>query len=262
MKHILLLGLFVLLSSSLFGDVVELSPDQALVDVTYFDEKNVTMQISLDKFERTVQQKDGVAYDNLFVDSWSRLREEGYPALPSIRKMVMVPKEGLVDVEITVIQSTEYENIIPYPAQPSAVDNDAFDTPPFTYDEQFYASQNTYPQKMYSISDVFTIRGLSFVYLTITPFQYHASKNILTVAEEFEISLNISGTYEFDDRLYSPYLSSIVMNNAINPVYEIPQRNQPKDVDGADLIIVTTYDFMDAAETLKEWKSQKGFYTD
>jgi len=262
MKHMVLLGLCVLLSSSLFGEVIELSPDQTVVDVTHFDQNKVIMQITLDKFERTVQQKGDLAFDNLFVDSWSRLREEGYPALPSIRKMVMVPSDGSIDVEINVVHSAEYENILPYPAQPSAVDNDAFDTPPFTYNEQFYTSQNTYPQKMYSISDVFTIRGLSFVYLTITPFQYHASKNILSVAEEFEISINISGTYEFDDRLYSKNLSSIVLNNAINPVYEIPQRTHPKDVDGADLIIVTTYDFMDAAETLKEWKSQKGFYTD
>ena len=58
MRHIVLLGLFVLLSSSLFGEVVELSPSQTIVDITYFDEKNVTMQISLDKFERTVQRKD------------------------------------------------------------------------------------------------------------------------------------------------------------------------------------------------------------
>ena len=151
MKHIVLLGLCILLSSSLFGEVLELSPDQTVVDVTHFDQNKVIMQVSLDKFERTVQQKDDVVFDNLFVDSWSRLREEGYPALPSIRKMVMVPSDGSVDVEINVVRSTEYENIIPYPAQPSAVDNDAFDTPPFTYNEQFYSSQNTYPQKMYSI---------------------------------------------------------------------------------------------------------------
>ena len=108
---------------------------------------------------------------------------------------------------------------------------------------------------MYSISDVYTIRGLSFVYLTITPFQYHASSNILSVAEEFELSINISGAYEFDDRLYSKYLSSIVLDNAINPIYEIPDGSSQKSVDGADIIIVTTYDFTEAAETLKEWKS-------
>ncbi|MDP8314831.1 MAG: C25 family cysteine peptidase [Candidatus Celaenobacter antarcticus] len=262
MKFIVLLGMFILMSSTVFGEVIELSPTETMVDILNYNEKSVSMHISVGKFERTIQQEGDVAFDNLFVDSWSRLREEGYPALPSIRKMVMVPENGSIDVDISVLHSTEFENILPYPAQPSAVDNDAFDTPPFTYNEQFYTSQNTYPEKMYTISDVYTIRGLSFVYLTITPFQYHASKNILSVAEEFEISLNISGNYEFDDRLYSKYLSSIVMNNAVNPVYEIPQRNQPKDVDGADLIIVTTYDFMDAAETLKEWKSQKGFYTD
>ncbi len=262
MKHIVYIVLFILMSSSLFGEVIELSPTKTMVDVIHFDEQNVLMHISLDKFKRSIKQKNDVTFDNLFVDSWSRLRKEGYPALPSIRKIVMVPENGSIDVDITVLHSTEYENIHPFPAQPAAVDNDAFDTPAFTYDKLFYTSQNTYPEKMYSISDVYTIRGLSFVYLTITPFQYHASSKILSVAEEFEISLNISGTYEFDDRLYSKYLSSIVADNAINPIYEIPEKTHQKSVDGADLIIVTTYDFMDAAEMLKEWKSQKGFYTD
>jgi len=262
MKHIIFIGLFIFMSSFLFGEMIELSPTKTMVDVFHFDEQNVLLHISLDKFERSVLQNNDITFDNLFVDSWNRLRKEGYPALPSIRKMVMVPKDGSIDVDITVLHSTEYENIHPYPAQPSAVDNDAFDTPPFTYDEQFYNSQNTYPEKMYSISEVYTIRGLSFVYLTITPFQYHASTKILSIADEFELSINISGAYEFDNRLYSKYLSSIVTDNAINPVYEMPDGSLQKNDDGADLIIVTTYDFMNAAETLKEWKSQKGFYTD
>jgi len=102
-----------------------------MVDILNYNEKSVSMHISVGKFERTIQQEGDVAFDNLFVDSWSRLREEGYPALPSIRKMVMVPENGSIDVDISVLHSTEFENILPYPAQPSAVDNDAFDTPPF-----------------------------------------------------------------------------------------------------------------------------------
>ncbi|MBN2016765.1 MAG: T9SS type A sorting domain-containing protein [Candidatus Cloacimonetes bacterium] len=250
------------MSTTLVGEVIDLSPAETSVDVIQFDESKVTLHVSLDEFERTHQNKEGYSFDNLFVDSWSRLRKEGYPALPSIRKMVMVSQNGSIDAEITSVKSTIISNIHPYPAQPSAVDNDAFATPPFTYNEDFYNSKETYPQTVYSISDIQTIRGLSFVYVTITPFQFNASNKSLQVIEELDITLSVNGTFDIDDRLFSPYLSSIVMNNAVNPIYEAPEQTVSKDVDGADLIIVTTYDFMDAAETLKEWKSQKGFYTD
>ncbi len=65
MKHIVFIVLFILMSSSLFGEVIELSPTKTMVDVFHFDEQNVLLHISLDKFERSVQQNNDVTFDDL-----------------------------------------------------------------------------------------------------------------------------------------------------------------------------------------------------
>ncbi|HEX37937.1 MAG TPA: T9SS type A sorting domain-containing protein [Candidatus Cloacimonetes bacterium] len=263
MKRIFLVGLYLLFGSSLLtGEIIDLMPEKTEITILSSQKNALELNVSLDSFTRTGLRKQNINFDNIFIDEWGRLTEEGLPALPSISKMIIVPENGEVTIDVLVNHSIEIPNIIPFPAQPSAVDNDAFDTPPFTINEDYYSFGDVYPKTIYSVSDKFMMRGVPFVYVTIHPFQYKPDTNILTIYDDFNLSISISGEMDYDERLYSSYITPSVLSLALNPEMITPQYHSFKNDDGADLIIVTTYDFMDAAETLKEWKSQKGFYTD
>jgi len=263
MKHVIILGIFGLLfCSMLSAEVVDLIPENTEINILSMNKNSVEMKVTIDAYSTTNVVEKSTDYANIFVSEWGRLTKEGYPALPSISRILIVPENGSVDIDLTVHHTVEYSDVMPYPAQPPAVDNDVFDTPPFTIDNNYYTSGSVYPEKPYSVSETFIMRGIPFVYIRIHPFQYDASTKTLLVIDDFDVSVNISGELMYDQRLYSQYFTPAILSSALNPDMIQPAQNSFKNADGADLIIVTTYEFSDAAETLKEWKSQKGFYTD
>ncbi len=264
MKYFWLIGIVILLINSvLFGEIVNLQSDQTKIEVGSVSKSTLQLHVMLGSFENTQVLENATNFNNIFVSDWGRLTQEGMPALPSISKIIIVPENGAINIDVNVNHSVDFSQIVPYPAQPSAIDNDAFETPAFTINNNFYDSEDVYPQKLYTISDRFMMRGIPFVYVTFHPFQYDAGSKKLIVFDDFDMSVSFSNELTYDERLYSSYITPSILSLALNPEMVPPHQPQAvKNDDGADLIIVTTYDFMDAAETLKEWKSQKGFYTD
>jgi len=143
--------------------------------------------------------------------------EEGDPVLPTVTTFYQVAPNKSYSIEVNIQSSEIFENIDIVPHQTWAPVTDEI-TLPFKRNIDLYTSDEPFPKKQASISQIIVFRDLPVVKVAFTPFRYRPLSRQLEIITSADISLVETGNIEpvqtpgRRSRVFEPLYESIVVN--------------------------------------------------
>ncbi len=192
---------------------------------------------------------------------------EGAPNLPGQGRVIAIPEGASAQFRIVEYETVVYPNIDLAPAAKIPFEND--DSPPiYKKDPGIYSQNANYPENAVMLSEPSEMRGVDYVSLGITPFQYNPVTKELLVYKNLRVEVDfIGGNGHFgEERLRNRYWEPILQQNIYNYA-SLPKadfdRKSNSDTEDYEYIIIVPDDpnFLAWADTLKAWRTLQGIRT-
>ena len=143
------------------------------------DGRNIKIQLD----EIIPQEKDGYLK---IKDNIQTTQDVGFPELPTYSTLYMVEYDKDYEFDIIIHDSYSIEDVTIYPHQGQN------DSKNLIVDNQFYSSNQTYPENAVSVSDRMYARNMELVLISVTPYSYNAGTKTLEVFTNIEITVSDS----------------------------------------------------------------------
>ena len=263
MKKITLFFLFFAISANIISNLFA----QQMTYSHLRDGNGISVGLTLDSYEVTSLNYRGEAMHEISLSGIFMPNDEGMPNLPRISRFVAVPKGAEIRVSVKRIDTETLQNINIAPAlRIQAIPEEPVTD--YVKNTQVYETNAFYPQNIYDVSEVTSLRGVNTVLLGITPFQFNPVTKELNVITNIELEIEyIGGSREYDDPKYrSPWFDPILKNSLLN--YEVlgdvaytPKTS--REGTGCEYLIVipNRTDFEPYAQQIKEFRTKQGIYT-
>lgn len=194
--------------------------------------------------------------------------DAGKPNLPGNGHMIAIPQGAKAHLMVTDYKVETFTNVDIAPSPVIPVDTDE---KPLLYekDQKVYSQNRFYPTDPFQLSKPAKIRGVDFVTLGITPFQYNPVTKVLKVYRDVKMEVIFDGgNGQFGDPKYrsatweSMLSSSLVNYNSLPRLSEIECDSRAKD-DEADYVIITIDNeaFINKANEIAEFRRKQGIST-
>lgn len=197
----------------------------------------------------------------------------GFPRLPFISRLVAIPEGAKVSVTLGASSSRILNNISVEPAPPRYEDNDDYVALPVKEDAKAYASNELFPAAPYEFIETGRLRGVRVGVLRLYPAQYRAAKKQLVVYDNLNVQIRFQGVIATapkskwtaaDIGIVGMFANSKTLSGLIQSYVfpsSVPALSLSDDYMNLEYLIVTHPDFEDAADTLADWKNEKGIRT-
>jgi hypothetical protein len=236
-----------------------LNQDQSGIHIRY-----TVPQVALEELE-----VDGQVFKNVLISGIFLPNNAGAPNLPGEGRMIAMPQGATARLRILSSRTEIIENIDIAPAPPIPLEND--DSPPvYRKDPAIYDLDKYYPAEPAILSEPSKIRGVDYVVLGITPFQYNPVSRELVVYKELDIQIDfVGGNGQIgEDRLRSRFWEPVLLQNLYNyqslPLVDFDSRLlEPTDTDDFEYIVIVPDDpaFIAWGDTIRNWRTQQGIRT-
>ena len=223
--------------------------------------ESVELEFSLNGYELEEIYERGDIYQKISYSNEGELLEIGKPDLPVFSRLVAVPNEGEVSVEILSYESEIISDILIFPQQELQIDGQPRNTG-FVIDEDFYISGSVFPEKNVNLGIPAIIRDHRIVNITVNPFQYDPVNRELTIIKNLDFKINCSGqngeNVKIHNRKKSRFFESIYASTIVN--YEsLRSRDDEYQKPSYLFIYPTSSPVQQNLQLLTNWKHQKGF---
>ena len=267
MKRLLLLSVF-LFSNHIFADqwvninsINEKSPD---LNIISSDIENTLLEFKLGGFNQKPVFINNVEYAKIsFPESASNL-DFGYPDLPTISKSVIIPNNGLMNVEIIEQDYIEIDNMYIAPSK----GNISREIDPLTINYFFndvYLSDSSYPENIAELREPYILRDFRGQTVTFSPFSYNPITKKLRVYTYLKARIYNDGIDQrniLNDKTFSK------IDKEFKNIYENHFLNFNSNTrfdylsDQGNMLIISFGGFMDAMIPFLDWKNMKGISTE
>ena len=213
------------------------------------------------------------SFVKLTIDGYGKSMDIGSPELPVIRKLIEIPLNAEIVIEIKNQESQKVnlnERGITkqiFPAQPPQPK--CGECPEFEINNEIYSQNDFVSHDIVSVDYLGILRGVSIARLNISPVSYNPITNELEIIQkiDFEIkykNADLQATKEFKKKTYSPYFEGVYRgllnnknNNSRDYITQYP----------VHYLIVSDRMFENQLADFVTWKKRKGFivteaYTD
>lgn len=230
---------------------------------------NITVVHSVQEFNLNLMDINGESMHVLNMPNVFLPNQEGAPNLPGNGRYIAIPQGATPKLNIVSMRTEKFQNISlsPAPVIPLETEDDLI----YEKDPVIYSTNAYYPAQPVQLSDQKKIRGVDAVVLGITPFQYNPVTKELIVIRDLEVSITFEGgNGQFGEerlrsRFWDPILEDALLNYEILPQIDYSQRmlNPNRDDDECEYIIIspTSSDFLQWADSLKEFRTNQGILT-
>jgi hypothetical protein len=201
-------------------------------------------------------------FDRLAIHGCGRGGESGRPELPFKALLLEAPR----DVEVRLHLDSFRSSVLPgrfriYPKQPPRPDLTQAGDTQFLFDRSFYAMDRDLPERPVRIAGDGHLRERRVLYVEVFPVRYNPGRGQVSAISEMVFTLSFERRVSPDPDLRR-YASAPFENLAARLLanYSPRQLGRPTgNRDGADYLIITHDDFVDALQPLVEWKQAKGW---
>ncbi|MFH1143857.1 MAG: C25 family cysteine peptidase [Candidatus Eisenbacteria bacterium] len=231
------------------------------VSVLQSDDERTVLEIEIGGFSAEPLLIDGRTFQRITLNGESDPHEKGLPALPDVRRSIMIPGDRRMKVNVLSLESVDF------PAMPVAPSRGHFSreidpaSVPYTFDA-FYQGHGTYPAQPAEGHAPYILRDLRGMVVDANVFQYLAGEQTLRVHTRMIVEVVAAGPDDFNvldsappqkaDRQFAKLYAEHFINLDAKG-----SRYAPVPEEGGILII--TYDSFHAyVEPLYQWKLQKG----
>ncbi|MBN1327097.1 MAG: hypothetical protein JW996_04025, partial [Candidatus Cloacimonetes bacterium] len=264
MKNFIIISILIFSMSLLFSDLVELSENQGL---PLFKAESAGLEwtrveFHLDGYLAEQVEVDGTEYISISYPEEGEFIEIGMPALPRFSRLIAIPDEGEVSVDIVYTDTEILSDIKVFPRQNLRSESQPL-RESFTIDQAYYNNGAIFPGKIVELDSPAILRDYRVVSLTINPFNYDPVKQELEIVKSVEVIVQTNGrggdnirTGERKiSRFFEPIYQSVILN------YETAGSRDEEYLQPNYLFIYPNNStILPLVNELAEWKHQKGFH--
>ncbi|HHE38935.1 MAG TPA: hypothetical protein ENL20_10240, partial [Candidatus Cloacimonetes bacterium] len=183
------------------------------------DRNAIELEFSLNGYEMETVSERGETFQKLSYSNEGEFLEIGKPDLPRFSRLVAIPDEGQVTIEILSFEEEVLTNMSIYPRQELQLESE----PPssnFVIDERFYSSGDIFPVKIVETGTPAIMRDFRVVNVTVNPFRYDPQKKELRIIKNINFKVNCSGkggdniktTTRKTSRSFESFYASSILN--------------------------------------------------
>lgn len=166
----------------------EATPTVAVLDHSNFQ---TTIQVTLPGFWVDQITEAGETYQILTLGGRGTTMEIGAPMLPMLHERIGIPARSDVRVRLSNLETVMLPNYRVYPFQTPTTDENV--KLPFELNEVAYATNQTYPAEIATVSDPQIWRDIRLVELNMAPMRTNPVSRELEVAVSFTVTLEYQG---------------------------------------------------------------------
>ncbi len=263
MKKLVIL-ILIFISITLFSIRVEIldNAHKPLFENQYSDLKTTEIHFSLGEYETENISESGKNFQKISYWNEGELLEFGKPELPTFTRLIALPNEGAISVEMISYRKEVLSDILVYPQQELLSESQP-NRNEFTIDELFYSGDEVFPRNIVEVGEPAIMRDLRVVNVTVNPFQYDPRTRELTIYKDVELVVNCEGSgginVKTNDKPNSKSFESTYKSLLLN--YDSESKRQDEFHQPNYLFIYPDDPQVESAlQNLIEWKHQKGFH--
>ena len=258
----------LLMSALSFGETIVVSnSNTAGFSKIATDASKTSLRYSVSSFELNEIDSDVMSGNRVNLKNVFLSNEAGAPDLATESKMLMIPKGSRAVVNIKNFDTKIYRDVDIAPASNMPKDND--DSPlEYKKDQEIYSNNSYYPASPVMVSETRTVRGVDYVNLAVSPFQYNPVTKELKVYSNIEFEVNYEGgngkfgENKYRDRYFDTVLRNSFYNAELLPEVDYNVRSTKENEDFSYVIITPDNpDFIAWANTIKEFRTKQGIRT-
>jgi len=220
------------------------------------------LSFSLDGFETETVTVDGIDYEKISYPGAGQTVDYGKPDLPTFSKLLAVPEGAEITYEISILDTEVLNNVKVLPQSSSFQKNE---DGVMNADNDFYNNGSLFPESNLYIGSPVIMRGLNFVSVKISPFQFDPVNNQLHIIKKMSVLLNVDTSFSeisLETKYRSKAFDKLFSSNILNYDEVTAADNIRDDLYSAPVILYIHPDnssLTATLETLLEWKREKGY---
>ena len=212
---------------------------------------------------------NGETYAHISIPGSYPSSKTGYPNLPMLNKLIEVPREAEIRVEIIEDNIKEYKgkdynlNSLISPSQNSI--SKSANNQVFSINNDIYVTNDYYKNELVTVNEKGFLREVKIANLMISPIEYNPITNQLIIHDNIKFRIhfdnaNLELTNTEKNKAYSSYFEPI-FNTALDnysPIQNTRENNFIEDI--VSYIIIADPSFANSLEPFINWKTKKGFH--
>jgi hypothetical protein len=226
------------------------------------DQSGSVIRVEISGFDLKEFAAGETTYQSLDLLTEAVTTEPGMPELPYIAKILAVPDQASVDVEIVEMgRISTFKDINLAPARKSWYEGDA--EPPYEENRAAYSQDAPYPRAMASAEPPAILRDFRIARVSVYPVRYNPARKELQVVSTVTIRVKYGNGKVVNPRTtpqrpIAPSFAKLYRSNIFNYQEVLDQQYGGRE-DGHDLLLAIMPDeFYDSFQIYAEWKRQSG----
>jgi hypothetical protein len=243
-------------------DEYALPNSPARVQLISDDGLSTVIRVDLPGFQLSEFTSDGKVYHSISIGSDAVTGETGYPEIPHIARVLAIPDNGLVSVEILETTPVQvFQGIYIPPVRESWIEGKP--ETPYLENDEVYSSEKIYPQEAARVEDPAVFRDFRIARVSIFPIRYSPTKREIQVIPSITVKINYSPGFGLNPKTtppkpLAPSFAKLYSNFIFN-YQEVLQQRYGGDIEGHDIMLCIMPDiYVEEFQSYAEWKHQSG----
>lgn len=215
-------------------------------------------------------EKTTTEFTDLYLPNGYYIGNIGDPKLPAIKKLILVPANASLKVEVKSCTKKEMSlssfgiKSPLVPVQPSVKKSQDPSSIKFEYNKSAYSTNKYSNTPLVTVEYLGTMRGIGVARVVIAPVSYNPIKESIIVSNDIDFDILVNGStggidITIDNALKSNYFDPIYLSIEKSAGSDIYTNHKDLTKNPTKMLIVTNRLFEEALNPFVKWKARKGF---
>ena len=256
--------LTILFTLNIYAKDISLSKENNRFAVTEKSENSFKIINHLNLINTNKIKTENGEFVKLTVPYYSSNSEIGSPELPSLKKLISVPNDAEINIEIIHKESKKVKlsefgiNQYILPRQPSISKGSTADEIVFHINNKIYKEDRFFQDNIVSTELLGKMREVQLARIIISPFSYNPLKQELEIITSLEIKVSFTNASEENNQMFYSAEFEHLYKKCIN--YLPPSPEDIITTYPVKYVIISDPLFQTPLQPLIEWKTKKGFH--
>ena len=256
--------LLILFTLNIYAKDISLSKENNRFAVTEKSENSFKIINQLNLINTNKIKTENGEFVKLTVPYYSSNSEIGSPELPSLKKLISVPHDAEINIEIIHKESKKVKlsefgiNQYILPRQPSISKGSTADEIVFHINNKIYKEDRFFQDNIVSTELLGKMREVQLARIIISPFSYNPQKQELEIITSLEIKVSFTNASEENNQMFYSAEFEHLYKKCIN--YLPPSPEDIITTYPVKYVIISDPLFQAPLQPLIEWKTKKGFH--
>ena len=256
--------LIILFTLNIYAKDISLSKENNRFAVTEKSENSFKIINQLNLINTNKIKTENGEFVKLTVPYYSSNSEIGSPELPSLKKLISVPNDAEINIEIIHKESKKVKlsefgiNQYILPRQPSISKGSTADEIVFHLNNKIYKEDRLFQDNIVSTELLGKMREVQLARIIISPFSYNPLKQELEIITSLEIKVSFTNASEENNQMFYSAEFEHLYKKCIN--YLPPSPEDIITTYPVKYVIISDPLFQAPLQPLIEWKTKKGFH--